>query len=376
VTKLDRPRSAILITYPETESIEEATALADAAGYKVWKTVTQKNITRSRFGIGHGKALEVQEMVRISNPDIIIFDEVLKPSQQYNIASLCRIEVLDRERLILDIFERRAITKESTIQVKLAELRYETVRIKDKVRLAKLGEQPGFFGLGKYDADVYSLDLKKRISFLKKKLEKEKKKREMHRVQRAKSGLPTVSIAGYTSAGKTTLFNRLTGETKRTGEGMFTTLSTYTRSFKVNRNMKLLISDTIGFINKLPPYMIDAFRSTLNEMTYSDLTLLVIDGSDPLNVIDKKIQSSTKVMNDLMIPLTKILYLFNKADQIKDHDSFVKALTKSKVFDPLASHFMLISSKTGYNIEKLENFLRLSFDSRSYYGLHYGSAVV
>jgi GTPase len=376
VTKLDRPRSAILITYPETESIEEATALADAAGYKVWKTVTQKNITRSRFGIGHGKALEVQEMVRFSNPDIIIFDEVLKPSQQYNIASLCRIEVLDRERLILDIFERRAITKESTIQVKLAELRYETVRIKDKVRLAKLGEQPGFFGLGKYDADVYSLDLKKRISFLKKKLEKEKKKREMHRVQRAKSGLPTVSIAGYTSAGKTTLFNRLTGETKRTGEGMFTTLSTYTRSFKVNRNMKLLISDTIGFINKLPPYMIDAFRSTLNEMTYSDLTLLVIDGSDPLNVIDKKIQSSTKVMNDLMIPLTKILYLFNKADQIKDHDSFVKALTKSKVFDPLASHFMLISSKTGYNIEKLENFLRLSFDSRSYYGLHYGSAVV
>jgi GTP-binding protein HflX len=376
VTKLDRPRSAILITYPETESIEEATALADAAGYKVWKTVTQKNITRSRFGIGHGKALEVQEMVRISNPDIIIFDEVLKPSQQYNIARLCRIEVLDRERLILDIFERRAITKESTIQVKLAELRYETVRIKDKVRLAKLGEQPGFFGLGKYDADVYSLDLKKRISFLKKKLEKEKKKREMHRVQRAKSGLPTVSIAGYTSAGKTTLFNRLTGETKRTGEGMFTTLSTYTRSFKVNRNMKLLISDTIGFINKLPPYMIDAFRSTLNEMTYSDLTLLVIDGSDPLNVIDKKIQSSTKVMNDLMIPLTKILYLFNKADQIKDHDSFVKALTKSKVFDPLASHFMLISSKTGYNIEKLENFLRLSFDSRSYYGLHYGSAVV
>jgi GTPase len=376
VTKLDRPRSAILITYPETESIEEATALADAAGYKVWKTVTQKNITRSRFGIGHGKALEVQEMVRISNPDIIIFDEVLKPSQQYNIASLCRIEVLDRERLILDIFERRAITKESTIQVKLAELRYETVRIKDKVRLAKLGEQPGFFGLGKYDADVYSLDLKKRISFLKKKLEKEKKKREMHRVQRAKSGLPTVSIAGYTSAGKTTLFNRLTGETKRTGEGMFTTLSTYTRSFKVNRNMKLLISDTIGFINKLPPYMIDAFRSTLNEMTYSELTLLVIDGSDPLNVIDKKIQSSTKVMNDLMIPLTKILYLFNKADQIKDHDSFVKALTKSKVFDPLASHFMLISSKTGYNIEKLENFLRLSFDSRSYYGLHYGSAVV
>ncbi|MGH9963983.1 MAG: hypothetical protein ACRD5E_04020 [Nitrososphaeraceae archaeon] len=171
---MDSPRSAILITYPEPESIEEATALADAAGYKVWKIVTQKNITRSRFGIGHGKALEVQEIVRISNPDIIIFDEVLKPSQQYNIASLCRIEVMDRERLILDIFERRATTKESTIQVKLAELRYETIRIRDKVRLAKLGEQPGFFGLGKYDADIYSLDISKRISYLKKNWKKRK----------------------------------------------------------------------------------------------------------------------------------------------------------------------------------------------------------
>jgi 50S ribosomal subunit-associated GTPase HflX len=100
-------------------------------------------------------------------------------------------------------------------------------------------------------------------------------------------------------------------------------------------------------------------------MTYSDVTLLVIDASDPLDIIDKKIQSSTKVMNDLMIPLTRILYLFNKADQIEDHDSFVKALTKSKVFDPLACHFMLISSKTGYNIEKLENYLRHSFAPQS-----------
>ena len=359
---MSSPPSAILITYPNIESIEEATALADAAGYKVGKIVTQKNITRSRFGIGFGKALEVQEMVKSFTPDVIIFDEVLKPSQQYKIASLCKIEVMDRERIILNIFERRAQTNESAIQVKLAELRYETVRIKDKVRLAKLGEQPGFFGLGKYDADVYSLDLRKRISYLKKKLEKEKRKREMHRVHRVKSGLPTVSIAGYTSAGKTTLFNRLTGETKQTGQGMFTTLSTYTRSFRANRNMKLLISDTIGFINKLPPYMIDAFRSTLNEMTHSDLTVLVIDGSDPLNVIDKKIQSSTRVMNDLLIPLTRVLYLFNKSDLIEDRDSFVKTLTKSKAFDPLTSQFMLVSSKTGYNIERLENFLRLRFD--------------
>ena len=351
---MDSPRSAILITYPEPESIEEATALADAAGYKVWKIVTQKNITRSRFGIGHGKALEVQEIVRISNPDIIIFDEVLKPSQQYNIASLCRIEVMDRERLILDIFERRATTKESTIQVKLAELRYETIRIRDKVRLAKLGEQPGFFGLGKYDADIYSLDISKRISYLKKKLEKEKIKREMHRLHREKSGLPTVSIAGYTSAGKTTLFNRLTGETKRTGEGMFTTLSTYTRSFKINRNMKFLLSDTIGFINKLPPYMIDAFRSTLNEMTYSDLTLLVIDGSDSLNVIDKKIQSSTKVMNDLMIPLTRSFICSIRPIKLKIMIYLLKHLQNLKYLIPYLAIFFLYRRRQDITLEDLK----------------------
>lgn len=358
---MDYHKPAILITYPYIQGIQEATALANAAGYKIEKIVTQKNLTKSRYGIGHGKAIEVQGMVRQFVPDVIIFDEVLKPSQQYNIASLCKVDIKDRERLILDIFERRATTKESTIQVKLAELRYDMVRIKDKVRLAKLGEQPGFFGLGKYDADIYSLDIRKRISYLNKKLEKEEKRREMHRVQRAKSGFPTISIAGYTSAGKTTLFNKLTGETKRTGEGMFTTLSSYTRSFTLNRNMTILITDTIGFINNLPPYMIDAFRSTLNEMTYSDLALLIIDGSDSLKVMDKKIQSSRKVMNDLMIPLTKIFYLFNKADQIDNHSLFIKTLGTSRIFDPLTCDFMLISSKTGYNIKKLKTLLHSRF---------------
>lgn len=358
--KLDNHRSAILITYPNPQFIDEATALADAAGYKIKKIVTQRNLTRSRFGIGQGKALEVQEMVRVLAPDIIIFDEVLKPSQQYNIASLCKTDIIDREKLILDIFEKRANTKESTFQVKLAELKYETVRIRDKVRLAKLGEQPGFFGLGKYDADVYSLDIRKRISSLKRKLEKEERKREMHRTRRAKSGLPMISIAGYTSAGKTTLFNRLTGETKQTGHGMFTTLSTYTRSFNINTK-RLLVSDTIGFISNIPPYMIDAFKSTLNEMTFSDMTLLVVDGSDPLGVICEKIQSSRTVLNELMVPMAKVYYLFNKADRIESHDLFVKGLIKSKIFDPGTCDFMLISSKTGYNIEKLQSLLYSRF---------------
>src|SRR5919198_3776170 len=131
-------RKAILITYPVDQAIKEAVSLADAASYEVIDTVTQRQITRSRFGIGRGKAEEVKELVEQLKPQVIIFDEVLKPSQQYNLASLCKIEVIDRERLILEIFERRASTAESRFQIKLAQLRYDMIRAREKVRLAKV----------------------------------------------------------------------------------------------------------------------------------------------------------------------------------------------------------------------------------------------
>ena len=168
--------SAILVTYPYEDSINEAIELSKAAEYNIIKIVTQKEITKSKFGIGAGKAKELQEFVENLNPGVIIFDEVIKPSQQYNLATLCKREVIDRERLILEIFEKRSKTSESNIQIKLAQLRYEMVRAKEKVRLAKKGEQPGFFGLGKYDADVYILDIKRRVAVLKKKIRKRKEK--------------------------------------------------------------------------------------------------------------------------------------------------------------------------------------------------------
>src|SRR5919202_1033056 len=281
-------KTALLITYPVEEVAREAISLADAAGYSIIKIVNQRNLTQSKYGIGSGKAEEVKELVEQLKPEVIIFDEVLKPSQQYNLAKVCKINILDRERLILEIFELRASTAESKIQIKLAQLRYDMVRAREKVRLAKVGEQPGFFGMGKYDADVYFLDINKRAAFLKKKLEKEEKRRSLHRAQRSRAGLPTVSLAGYTSAGKTTLFNRLTGETKITGQGLFTTLTTSTRALKLNQR-KILVSDTVGFINKLPAYMIDAFKSTLHELTHSALILLVLDIPEPIDDVARKL---------------------------------------------------------------------------------------
>jgi GTPase len=347
-------RKAILITYPVDQAIKEAVSLADAASYEVIDTVTQRQITRSRFGVGRGKAEEVKELVEELKPEVIIFDEVLKPTQMYNLASLCKVEIVDRERLILEIFERRASTTESQIQIKLAQLRYDMARAREKVRLARAGEQPGFYGLGKYEADVYFLDIKRRAAVLKKKLEREETRRQLHRDQRARAGLPTVSLAGYTSAGKTTLFNKLTGETKATDKHVFTTLSTFTRAIDLQGD-KVLLNDTVGFISKLPAYMIDAFKSTLDELTYASLVLLVIDVSESIDEIASKYNSSLDVINEFKVPETRIVYVLNKVDLTNPEDAFDKAgqlgILESRRVIP-------VSAKTGYNVNQLKNLVR------------------
>lgn len=359
---LNSNKTALLITYPLEEVTKEAISLADAARYSVIKIVNQRNLTQSKYGIGRGKAEEVKELVEQLKPEVIIFDEVLKPSQQYNLAKVCKIDILDRERLILEIFELRASTAESRIQIKLAQLRYDMVRAREKVRLARAGEQPGFFGMGKYDADVYYLDIKKRSAILKKKLEREETRRELFRIQRSRAGLPIVSIAGYTSAGKTTLFNTLTGESKMEGKEVFTTLSTFTRAINLKNDEKLLISDTVGFISKLPAYMIDAFKSTLQDITYSDLVLLVVDISQPIEEIKKKLDSSIHIMNELKVPMTKVLYVMNKVDMINLENAYDKC--DKLGFFPFGQYVVLVSSKTYFNIDKLKDSIALRIFSK------------
>ena len=346
-------RKAILITYPVDQVIKEAVSLANAAGYSIIRTVTQRQLIWSRFGIGRGKAEEVKEMIQEIKPDVVIFDEVLKPTQMYNLASLCKIEIVDRERLILEIFERRASTTEPQIQIKLAQLRYDMARAREKVRLARAGEQPGFYGLGKYEADVYFLDIKRRAAVLKKKLEKEETRRQLHRDQRARVGLPTVSLAGYTSAGKTTLFNTLTGEAKATDKSVFTTLSTFTRAIDLQGD-KVLLNDTVGFISKLPAYMIEAFKSTLDELKYASLVLLVLDVSEPIEEMASKYDSSLDVINEFEVPGTRIVYVLNKVDLTTVEDAFDKAgqlgMLESRRVLPL-------SARTGYNIKQLKDLV-------------------
>jgi GTPase len=351
---LAQTKRAILITYPVEQAIAEAVALADAVGYKVERIVTQKNLTRSRYGVGRGKAEEIKAIADELKPDNILFDEVLKPSQTYNLASVVKVEVIDRERLILEIFERRASTTESKTQIKLAQLRYDMTRARESVRLARVGEQPGFYGIGKYEADTYMLDIKRRASALKKKLEKEVTKRQLHRSQRAKEGLMSVSLAGYTSAGKTTLFNTLTGEGKATAASVFTTLSTATRALDL-QDGKVLLSDTVGFISRLPAYMVDAFKSTLEELSYADLVLLVIDISEDVHEVRYRLASSLDVIREFQVPESRIVYVLNKVDRVGVEDAFEKA----GQLGILASRRAIpVSAKTGFNLDQLKNLVR------------------
>jgi len=346
--------SAILITYDNEDSIKEAYGLCEAAGYKVDKLIRQKFLNKSRYGIGEGKMLEIKELSEKIKPDVLIYDEILKPSQNYNLASKLKINILDRESLILEIFERRATSAESHLQIKLAQFRYEMSRAKEKVRLAKMGEQPGFMGIGMYEVDSYYNDIQNRMRSVKSKLVKMGKQRALHREARRRVGLKTISLAGYTSAGKTTMFNVLTGETKQESPELFTTLSTTTRKTMIEK-YPVLISDTVGFISKLPAYMIEAFKSTLEELKYAEVVIVVIDISDTVMDLRKKYRSCLKTMADLDVDQERVIYALNKSDLVEPEDIIKKAefigLSDSKKWVP-------VSAVTQQNIPKLMELVK------------------
>jgi len=350
---------AVLITYDQDDIIKEALALCDSAGYKVDHIIKQDFLHKPKFGISIGKIQDLKEIVDTAKPNAIIFDEVLKPSQNYNLASELKIEILDREALILKIFESRANSAESKLQVELAQLRYEMSRAKEKVRLTKGGEQPGFMGLGTFEVDVYYNEIKRRMINIKSKLVKISKQRELHRQGRKRLGFKIISLAGYTSSGKTTLFNLLTGEQRKQSDELFTTLSTTVRRVKINHQI-MLISDTVGFISKIPAYMIEAFKSTLEELLYADVVLVVIDASDNLHELQKKFKSCYRTLIEIGVEPTKMIFVLNKSELLTDDEILHKVdylmLKENK-------KWVAISALVGNNINKLEESIVENFQS-------------
>lgn len=353
--RVERGRSddkATIVTYPDEFAKQEILELAKAAGYRVQAVITQKQVIKSSYGVGVGKAQELQEIVADNGSKTIIIDESVSSSQAHNLSKVTQTEVVDRERLILNIFARRAQTTEAKLQVQLAELRYEMPRAKAAVRFSANGERAGFSGMGESAVDVKFRALKRQMVTIGQKLAQSHTNRELHMAERRKLNMPFVSLAGYTSSGKTTLFNKLASESKEESPKLFTTLTTTTRAVGLSDSRKkIMLSDTVGFISRLPTYLIESFKSTLDELRYADLVLLLIDVSEPLESVRIKLESCRQTLNGMEVDPKKILLVLNKIDRLEDERA--SQIEQEPIFGGFAS--IRISAERGDGLHQLKN---------------------
>jgi GTP-binding protein HflX len=302
----------------------------------------------SRYQIGAGKVEELARMVEETGASKVIFDNVLRTTQVYNLAKATKVEVIDRFQLILEIFTRRATTTEAQLQIQLAMVRHELKHAREKVRLSKGSEQPGFMGLGAYEGDVYRDAIKRQVQTILKKLERVREKRVLQRERRTELGFLTVSLAGYTNSGKSSLFNALTEDTVEVDNALFTTLSTTTRMIEFS-NRKFLITDTVGFIDRLPISLIEAFHSTLEETIFSDLIIVLLDLNEPLETIKKKNNVCLETIERLGACAIPTITALNKIDKLTEEESQLKLEElKDEVKNPI-----LVSAKCQTNLDEL-----------------------
>ncbi|MDP2217872.1 MAG: GTPase HflX [Methanolobus sp.] len=329
----------------------ELKELAHSAGYTVVAEMIQTRHPDSRYQVGRGKVEELAQAVQGLNADKIIFHNPLSTMQIYNISETCRREVIDKFQLILEIFATRATTPRSKLQVELARLEYELPRARTIISILKKEERPGFMGLGGYE-NSYAQDVKNRINRIKNELESMERDRDSLRSLRHSKGFSLVALAGYTNAGKSTLFNSLVKEDVQVKDMMFTTLVPTTRSLDVE-GRNVLLTDTVGFIEDLPHWMVDAFRSTLNEIFLADVVLLVVDSSEPVETIRRKLLASHETMWE-QLQEVEIVTAFNKADMLTKEELSERMLA----LEYLTPNPVAISAKKGFCLEILKAELR------------------
>ena len=323
------------------ESLEELEDLLETAGgFCTGKVLQNRHTPDSHSFIGEGKAQEVRMLVEATASTMVIFDNELSPGNIRALEEIIGVTVLDRSALILDIFAQRAKTKEGRLQVELAQYKYLLPRLSGMgVSLSRQGGGIGTRGPGETKLETDRRHIRERIARLEDELEQVRKVRAVQRERRMKNSIPVVAIVGYTNAGKSTLLNKLTGAGIPANNRLFDTLDTTSRQLTVSDNLDVILSDTVGFIAKLPHHLVNAFHATLEELEYADLLLHVIDVSDPdleahVAVVDKLIAKLAK-------PDTPVLRCYNKADLVYSEDI------------PMGKDCVAISAKKGKNMDGL-----------------------
>ena len=340
------------------DSLDELADLLDTAGGEtVFKAVQNLPHPDRATYIGKGKAEELRDMIGIYEADGLICDDELTASQMRNLSDITGSKVIDRTTLILDIFAAHAKTREGKLQVEIAQQKYRYARLRGMGEaLSRLGGGIGTRGPGETKLETDRRVIQKRIKILSEDIEAMKTARDTARKRRSSGAVPAAAIVGYTNAGKSTLLNRLTGADVLSEDKPFATLDPTTRSAFLPDGQKLLFTDTVGFINKLPHNLVDAFRSTLEEAGYADIIVHVIDASDPQAELHRRIVYDT--LADLGISDKPVVTVWNKADLVPEGELF-------RDFDADAS--VKVSAKTGEGLEDLHDALsKILKDGRTY----------
>ena len=335
------------------KSVYELGQLLDTAGGETFATVIQNKSTPDpRTLIGKGKVQEIGELCENNGVKLVIFDEELSPAQIRNLEDDIgnEVHVIDRSMLILDIFALHAVSGEGKLQVELAQLKYSAPRLIGKgAELSRLGGGIGTRGPGESKLESDRRHIKRRITALEEELEKLANTRKTMRAQRDRSGMKKVAIVGYTNAGKSTLLNYLTDAGILAEDKLFATLDPTTRKFTLPGGETVLLTDTVGFIKKLPHHLVNAFRSTLDEAVYSDIIMIVIDASDPEYL--SQLECTEQTLEELGAGDKPTLYVFNKCDK-GTYDDPVIDRTKER------QQVVHISAKTGKGCDTLADMLQ------------------
>jgi GTPase len=363
-TRPRTPRPVVLLTI--RRDTDETRALLDALGFPLAATIFQ---SRSRGDpatfLGRGKLEEARAALAtlppVSGPrPLLVVDAPLKPTVLFNLEDELKAEVWDRIRLILEIFEANARVKEARLQVELARLRYELPFVHEALHRQLTGEHPGFMGGGELAPRTYETHLRRRTRTIVQELERVKKERRTRRAGRRRSGLRLIAIAGYTNGGKSSLLNELTGAETLARHQVFSTLQTATRrlrpEYHPGRSSELLFTDTVGFIRDLPPWLVDAFASTLEEITEADAVLLVADASDPPPMVEEKLRTALAILDRIHAPRERVI-LLNKADLVAPHQrtALLQRLRQEAVPPDLPCTYT--STRTGEGVQSVVELL-------------------
>ena len=331
-------------------SLDELEALLETAGGEcAAKLLQNRHAPDPHSFIGEGKAEELCELLESTEANMVVFDNDLSPSQIRALEDITGVTVLDRSALILDIFAQRAKTKEGRLQVELAQYKYLLPKLSGMGKsMSRLGGGIGTRGPGETKLETDSRHIRARMQKLEEELRQVRQVRQVQRRQRQKNSVPVVAIVGYTNAGKSTLLNLLTDAGIPANNRLFDTLDTTTRQLAVSDTLTVLLSDTVGFISKLPHHLVEAFKATLEELAYADVLLHVIDASDPER--DAHIRVVEKLIAELAGQTVPVIECYNKCDLVAQDDL------------PRVSDAVFISAKNGEGIDDLRKALENTLD--------------